>query len=243
MWSAGSARRPTAALATMAALIMTQAGPARYTTQSLGCAAFLEQVRIRIRSQTGAVVREESGGRDGILALHAVRSDSGLSLEAWYDSLAVWREGPEGRIAPETDGLVGGRWRGWLSEDGRYRGSATPFIPDEIAEIAELNGLMDDFLPPLPGHPLRDGERYSWTRHSASDTTALPRDTVAVPVRREIEETGALTWDRTLGPMRWERTLVLTVNVKPGGAIRRGMKSVISEQIEVTRLERPPSCQ
>jgi hypothetical protein len=241
--SAGSPRRQTAALVTTLALVMAQGAPARYTTQTLGCAAFQEQVRIRIRSQTGSVVREESAGRDGVLVIHAVRADSGFSVEAWYDSLSVWREGPEGRIAPETDGLVGGRWRGWLSDDGRYRASAAPFIPDDISEIAELNGLMDDFLPRLPGRPLGDGERYAWTRHTASDTTALPRDTVAVPVRREIEERGVLTWDRSGGPMRWERTLRLTVNVRPGGVIRRGMRSVITEEIRVTRVERPPACQ
>jgi hypothetical protein len=240
--SAGSPRRRTAALATLA-LILTQSAPARYTIQSLGCAAFLEQVRTQIRSQTGSVVREERAGRDGILVIHAVRADSGLALEAWYDSLTVWREGPEGRLAPETDGLVGGRWRGWLSDDGRYRGDATPFIPDDISEITELNGLMDDFLPRLPGRPLGAGERYAWTRHSASDTTALPRDTVAVPVRREIDEKGVLTWDRTFGPARWERTLTLTVRVNPGGVVRRGMRSAITEEIQVTRLERAPACQ
>ncbi len=223
--------------------MMTQSAPARYTLQSLGCVAFLEQARTQIRSQTGSVVREERAGRDGVLVIHAVQAESGFSVEAWYDSLTVWREGPEGRIAPETDGLVGGRWRGWLSDDGRYRGDATPFIPDEIAEIAELSGVMDDFLPRLPGRPLGGGERYAWTRHSASDTTALPRDTVAVPVRRDIAEKGVLTWDRTVGPARWERTLVLTVRVNPGGAVRRGLRSAITEEIQVTRLERAPACQ
>jgi len=241
--SARSPRRQTAALAATLTLAMTQGAPARYTAESLGCAAYLEQVRIRIRSQTGGVVREENAGRDGVLVIHAVQADSGFSVEAWYDSLVVWREGPEGRIAPETDGLVGGRWRGWLSDDGRYRGNATPFIPDQIAEIAELNGLLDDFLPRLPGRSLGEGERYGWTRHTVSDTTALPRDTVAVPVRRDIEEKGELTWDRTRGPARWERTLILRVDVKPGGAIRRGMRSVITEEIGVTRLERGPACQ
>jgi hypothetical protein len=240
---AGSPRRQTAALVTSLALIITQSAPARYSIQSLGCAAFLEQVRTQIRSQTGSVVREERAGRDGILVIHAVRADSGLLVEAWYDSLTVWREGPEGRITPETDGLLGGRWRGRLREDGRYWGGETPFIPDDIGEIAELRGLMDDFLPRLPGRPLGAGERYAWTRHSASDTTALPRDTVAVPVRREIDEKGALIWDRTVGPARWERTLLLTVRVNPGGAIRRGMRSAITEEIQVTRLERAPACQ
>ena len=241
--SAGTPRRQTAALAAALALVVAQGGPARYTTQSLGCAAFLEQVRIRIRSQTGSVVREETAGRDGVLVIRAVQADSGLSIEAWYDSLYVWREGPEGRVAPETDGLVGGRWRGRLTDDGRYRGGETPFIPDAIAEIVDLNGLLDDFLPRLPARPLGQGERYSWTRRTASDTTALPRDTIAVPVRREIEEKGVLTWDRVRGPTRWERTLVLTVNVKPGGAIRRGMQSAIVEEIEVARLGRAPACQ
>ena len=40
-----------------------------------------------------------------------------IALEAWYDSLALSRESPETKLSPDTDGLLGGRYRGRLRSD------------------------------------------------------------------------------------------------------------------------------
>ncbi len=215
-----------------------QPAPARYTAAQLACATFLEEVRTEIRSTIGTVVREERAGRDGVLVLRAAGTDSLLDLTAWYDSLTVWREGPEGRITPDAEGLLGGRWRGTLDPTGRYASRMVPFIPDEVAEIADLRTVLDDFLPLLPGGALADDARYRWRRNSVADSTTVVQDTIAVPVRRESEEEGSLVWDQRQGPVRWERTLRLTARIAPGGPFRRGVLTVVTQRVRVERQAR-----
>lgn len=226
-----------AALLAVLPLASLQPAPARYSAAQFACATFLEEVRTEIRSTIGTVVREERAGRDGVLVLRAAGTDSLLDLTAWYDSLTVWREGPEGRVTPDAEGLLGGRWRGTLDPTGRYASRVVPFIPDEVAEIVELRTVLDDFLPLLPDGALADGARYRWTRNSAADSTTVVQDTIAVPVRRESEEEGSLVWDQRQGPVRWERTLRLTARIPPGGPFRRGVVTVVTQRVRVVRQE------
>ena len=199
---------------------------------------YLEEVRTEIRSKIGTVVREERAGRDGILLLRAAGTDSLLELTAWYDSLSVWREGPEGRFAPDAEGLLGGRWRGTLDRSGRYVSRDVPFIPDEVAEIAELRGILADFLPLLPDSVLTPGVRHRWTRSSATDSTTVVQDSIAVPVRRETAETGSLEWDPRLGPVRWERLLTVTARMTPGRPFNRGAVTEVTQRVRVERKDR-----
>src|SRR5439155_20055617 len=102
------------------------------------CARFEENSRGRIVVETAGQRRQETVGRFGRWSVRARDSASSIALEAWYDSLSVWREGPAGKSIPNTDGLLGGRYRGVLTSAGRYAVLARPFIPDEVAEVAEL---------------------------------------------------------------------------------------------------------
>ena len=211
-----------------------QSAPA-YTAAQLDCATYLEQVRTEIQSRVGTVVREERAGRDGVLILRAEGTDSLLEIVAWYDSLALWREGPEGRITPDAEGLLGGRWRGILDRAGHYSSRATPFVPDEVAEIAELRGVLQDFLPLLPDSALAPGAKYRWSRSVAADSTTIVQDSLAVPVRTETEETGSLDWDPRLGPVRWERTVTVTARIPPGKPFTRGVVTVVTQRVRVER--------
>jgi hypothetical protein len=215
-----------------------QAGVARYTAVQLNCATYIEEVRTEIRSKAGSVSREERAGRDGVVQFRATETDSGLEVTAWYDSLSVWREGPEGRIAPDAEGLLGGRWRGTLDRSGRYVGRDVPFIPDEVAEIAELRGLLADFFPLLPDSALAPRARHQWTRNSAADSTTVVQDSIGVPVRRETEESGSLEWDPRLGPVRWERLLTVTARIPPGKPFVRGVVTVVVQRVSVVRTDR-----
>jgi len=220
--------------------VAPQGAAPRYAAELLECAAFREEVRSDIRNQSGSVLRQETAGRDGVLLVRAVRTDSGLVLTAWYDSLDVWRQGPEGRSTPDAEGLLGGQWRGTLGPEGGYRGALVPFIPDDVAEIADLRGVLGDFFPSLaPGvlKPVsaRDG-RYQWSIKARSDTTGAVDDTLEVPMRRESVEAGTLTWDRRQGPVGWERSITVTGGIDARGPIKRGIRSVVTQRIRVTRL-------
>jgi hypothetical protein len=217
-----------------------QAAAPRYTPAMLECAAFREEVRTDIRNESGAVLRQETAGRDGVLVVRAARADSAIRLIAWYDSLRVWRQGPEGRSTPDPEGLLGGQWRGTLSPEGRYAGTQVPFIPDDVAEIADLRGVLGDFFPPLGPGVLKIASareaRYDWSIKARSDTTGALNDTLEVPMRRESSEEGTLTWDRRLGPLAWERNITVTGGIDARGPIKRGIRSTVTQRIRVTRL-------
>ena len=109
----------------------------RYTADQLACVSLHETSHGRLDTQTGAHLRHETLGRDGVLQLRARPAGSTIAIEAWYDSLALSRVSPETTLSPDTDGLLGGRYRGQLSPVGGYSAVARPFVPDEVAEVAD----------------------------------------------------------------------------------------------------------
>jgi hypothetical protein len=240
MLSAGPSGRQTVALVTLLLADPAQAPVPRYTVPILECAAFREEVRTDIRSESGGVLRQETAGRDGVLLMVATGSDSGMVLTAWYDSLAVWRKGPEGTSTPDTEGLLGGRWRGILTAEGSYTNAQTPFIPDDVAQIADLRGVLADFLPSLAPGVLVAGSGqnagYAWSIKARSDTAGAINDTLEVPMRRQSTEEGTLAWDSRLGPVRWERVISVTGDISAKGPIRRAIRSLVTQRIRVSRL-------
>ena len=214
-----------------------QHGPARYTEARLGCATFRETVETEIRTAVGSSAREERAGRAGLLRLRATAADAGLEVLAWYDSLTVWREGPEGRSVPDTEGLLGGRWRGLLESRGRYVGSVVPFIPDEVAGVAELRGILEDFFPLLPDSALADGAIWRWSTRTSGDSTTMVEDTLAIPVHRESVEAGSLVWSEAVGPVRWEREITVTARIPPGRPFSRGVVSAVRQVVRVERTD------
>ena len=216
-------------------ILGVQQGPARYTEGRIGCATFRETVETEIRTSVGTSAREERAGRAGLLRLQASAGDSGLEILAWFDSLSVWREGPEGRSLPDTEGLLGGRWRGLLDPRGRYAGRAVPFIPDEVAGVADLRGILEDLFPLLPDSALGDGATWRWSTRTSGDSTTIVEDSLAISVHRESTEAGSLVWSSALGPVRWEREITVTAKIPPGRPFPRGVVSVVRQVVRVER--------
>jgi hypothetical protein len=152
------------------------------TMATLACGR--STVRGTLHGNLGGEARSERVGRDGVLEVRAVSAAGGVTLEAWYDSLSLYREGPEGRFEPEAAGMIGGRYRGRLDARGGYLADASPFVPDGVREVFDLSILMQDFLPPLPPGSLQPGR--DWTRgpgetiwRLADSTTGGDRSSVA----------------------------------------------------------------
>ena len=188
-----------------------------------------------IRTSVGTIMREERAGRAGLLMLRAGAGDSGLAVLAWFDSLSVWREGPEGRSVPDTEGLLGGRWRGLLDSRGGYSSRSVPFIPDDVAGVADLRGLLQDFFPVLPDSALGDGATYRWSNQSSGDSTTVVDDSLLIPVHREASEAGSFVWKARSGPVRWEREITVTARIPAGGPFPRGVVSVVKQVVRVER--------
>ena len=216
-------------------LLGAQGGPARYTEARLGCATFRETVETEIRTAAGSSVREERAGRAGLLRIRASSGDSGLGVLAWFDSLSDWREGPEGRSVPDTEGLLGGRWRGLLDPRGRYSSRVVPFIPEDLGEVADLRGILEDFFPRLPDSALGDGATWRWSTHASADSSTIVEDSLAIPVHRESTEAGTLVWTTERGPVRWEREITVTATIPAGRPFPRGVVSVVKQVVRVER--------
>jgi hypothetical protein len=231
----------------------------RYTASQLDCATFVERSRSTLEAETGGRRRRETLTRSGVLRFRARAAGDSLALEAWYDSLALSRESPEVTLRPDTDGLIGGRFRGTLSPDGRYREIARPYIPDGVAEVAGVGRTLEDLLPPLPPRPLTVGEH--WTdgaglelqriadssarggpvrrlllrSKTRTDTAAVRGDTIQLPATEITTEEGELDWELERGLMRRTRHIVIETSVPAGGPLKLPLRSRMEQQAELVR--------
>jgi hypothetical protein len=237
-----------------------------YTPQQLSCARFQETSRSRILAQSGGKDREQTAGRVARWNFRAGQERNGIGLEGWLDSLVLWRQSGETTVRPDTDGLLGGRYRGTLTSLGGYSGRVVPFIPDEVAEIAGMATALDDFFPVLPPQPLQPGQ--VWTDSAAitvrrladSALSGLPlfrfelqvkrkdrrdpaaNDTLPIQLRQSSEERGSFVWHPTLGLLHRERLIIIETTVPAGPAVRQAIRSRVEQRITVTRdLTLPPA--
>ena len=237
----------------------------RYSASRLHCARYLESSRSRIETATTGGALEATAERDGIWSIRARDTSGGVALEAWYDSLALRRRTGDSDVIADTDGLIGGRYRGLLTSSGWYVATARPFIPDEVAEVADLSDAARDLLPRLPPRPLPPGESWSdssLTLTRLADTTiagtalahfrlesrtesreTVPRgDTLPVPMRQTVEENGDFYWSEASGPVRFRRAITIEATVPSGGRVRQPVRSRVEQRVELTRLPSHRPC-
>jgi len=244
--AAGSSKAPAAAL--------------RYAAPQLQCASFHESSRSDLETYVAGRTRRETLGFDGEWRFRATPAPGdSVRLEAWFDTLAVWRRSPEDSLEPDTDPLVGGRYRGVLSPDGRYRAEARPFIPDELAEVADLSRELDDLLPRLPLDGLAVGATWSdgvglEIRRLADSTGAdsilrfrsslrrenregvLRGDSLPLRLRQTTQEDGSFAWDARSGLLRRERHITVETYVPAEPRVRRPVRSKVEQQVTLERL-------
>ena len=231
----------------------------RYRPEQLNCATFLETAESKILTQSGGRGREQTAGRAAVWQFRAAPAAAGVSLEGWLDSLGLWRRSPETTIRPDTDGLIGGRYRGTLTADGAYSGTVRPFVPDEVAEVSNMRSALDDFFPPLPHARLRPGQswsdslgmtirrlpdsalsgvplyRFALDAQSQATSAESQADTLPLQLRQTSQEHGSYVWHPTLGLVRRERRIVVETTVPPGKAVRQAVRSRIEQEILVQR--------
>jgi hypothetical protein len=237
----------------------------RYRAEQLNCARFLETAESRILTQSGGRGREQTAGRAGVWQFRAGPAGQEVALVGWLDSLALWRRSPETTVRPDTDGLIGGRYRGALSPQGAYARKASPFIPDDVAEVAGMGSALDDFFPPLPRGKLRPGQSWSdslgvtirrlpdsalsgvplyrfalQTRRRAT-SAETQGDTLPLQLRQTSHEQGTYVWHPFLGLLRRDRLIVVETTIPPSRSVRQAVRSKIEQRITVERdLNVPP---
>jgi hypothetical protein len=230
-----------------------------YTANQLDCARFLESVASEILTEAAGRTRRQTADRRGVWQFRAAPSNNEVSLEGWLDSLVLSRRSPETTISPDTDGLLGGRYRGTLSKTGTYSSKVRPFVPDEVAEIAEMSGALDDFFPTVPSQSLKAGEewtdslgltirrlpdsalsgvplfRFALESRREARAAPTPADTLPLKLRQKSEEHGEFVWHPLLGLLRRDRTIVVETTVPPSRSVRQAVRSKVEQRITVAR--------
>jgi len=239
--------------------VVAQEAP-RYTVAGLRCAVFGLEIRSDIKSQRGRVTIQDRAGRDGVLAVRAKDTTGGLAIEAWFDSLAVWRRSRAGTERGDPEGFLGGRYRGLLLPTGGYQPIAVPFVPDPLADLADLRTALDDFFPLLADRSLEPGGvwraegieirrvadrggfgQYRWRKSSrASDSVTVEAGTARI--EQQTTETGQLSWSATLGPAAWYRRIEVNARLPRTESVSQGMLSEVLQEIWVTRRPESPIC-
>jgi hypothetical protein len=243
----------------------SQEGAVRYSAPQLNCAQFVETAESDIQTETSGRILKQTAGRRGLWQFRAKPAVDGVSLEGWLDSLSLWRKSRETTIRPDTDGLLGGRYRGALSRSGTYLSQARPFVPDEVAEVAAMGSALDDFFPPLPPRPLRPEQTWSDSsgvtiRRMADSgmsgvplyrfelevrrearSNPMPNDTARLRLRQMSREHGTFVWHPLLGLLRRDRRIVVETSVPAGRAIRQPVRSRVEQRITVLRDLTAPS--
>jgi hypothetical protein len=238
----------------------------RYSANQLNCAHFLETTQSSIVTESGGRVREQSTGRTALWQFRAESAIEQVKIEGWLDSLVLWRKSKEGTIRPDTDGLLGGRYRGTLSSTGRYQSQVRPFIPEEVAEVADMGVALDDLFPPLPSPEVRPGQswkdssgltlrrladsgmsgvplyRFELESHRVQRSARLPGDTTRIALRQVTDEQGTYVWHPTVGLLRRERRIVVETSIPASRRVGRPVHSKIEQSITLVRdLDFPPA--
>ena len=246
--------------------VLLAQGVPRYSAELLRCSAFVEEVRTTVDARRGMQSSQEKGFRRGLLQVRASPAEKGLAFESWYDSLSVDYTTSQGKVSPDTDGLVGGRWTGTILPHGQASLVDRPFIPPELAQVSDLSDEMVDFFPPLATvglavgkewsdslglevERLRDstgaGERllrFRWRITSHGGGTPAVVDT-SVRLRQDIEDEGVLAWSPSRGPLGWRREIQVDTRV---AASRRGgtpAEGRVTQVVIVRRITNPGGCE
>jgi hypothetical protein len=230
-----------------------------YTASQLNCARFLEIGQSKILTEAGGRTRNQTSARRGRWQFRAAASNADVVLEGWLDSLVLSRSSPETTINPDTDGLLGGRYRGTLSRTGVYTSKVRPFVPDEVAELADMGGALDDLFPALPSRALKPGEewtdslgltirrlpdsalsgvplfRFASESRKESRVAPTPADTLPLTLHQKTDERGEFVWHPLLGLLRRDRRIVVETTVPPSRTVRQAVRSKVEQRITVVR--------
>jgi hypothetical protein len=234
-----------------------QATAPAYSAHQLNCARFLDINESKILTEAGGRTRRQTSQRRGTWQFRASSAGTDNLLEGWLDSLTITRRSEEAVISPDTDGLVGGRYRGRLSPTGSYTADVHPFVPDEVAEVAGMATALDDFFPRLPSFSLRVGQvwddslgltikrlpdsvssgvalqRFDLRRREKAQTATAVRDTMQL--EQESNEVGQFVWHPQRGLLRRQRSIVVETTVPPSRSVRQAVRSRVEQRITLVR--------
>lgn len=228
-------------VATSGAFPLAAQGLPRYDAAQLACAVFGVRVTTTVTTDLQGRRQVEEVRRDGRLVVRGTAGDSGIAIEAWWDSLTLSRRTGDQTLTPDAAGVLGGRYRGLLRPDGRFVRTDSPWIPDEVAEVSDLGVALDDLFPADSGVTVRrlsdsaHVQRYRVQSYRSVDSAAT--DDRPFAVYESETSDGVVTWG-TDGLLGWDRRVLAETRVKESP--QRAFRSVADQRIALRRVR---SCQ
>lgn len=208
----------------------------RYDAAQLACVTFNVQVRTTVTTELQGQTRRETLERSGRLVVRGTPADGGTTVEAWWDSLRLFRRSEGDSLAPDAAGILGGRYRGVLAASGSFTRTAAPWVPDDVAEVSDLTLALDDLFPRFDlGTVRRIGDADGMRRWRLTQARQLesPADSVRPFAVLESESSeGVVGWDRE-GLRSWVRTIRSETRVKE--TPRRTFRTQMTQQVTLQR--------
>ena len=99
-----------------------------------------------------------SANQEGTLAIVRLPGDS---ARAWFESLSLAAQSPQGEQKPPTDGVLRKPFRLTFDARGRVKLLEAPQFPEALAAFGDLANEFTDLFLRLPSKPLRIG--LTWT--------------------------------------------------------------------------------
>ncbi len=208
----------------------------RYEAGQFACTSFDVRVNTTVTTEMEGRRRVEELRRDGRLLVQGTPSDSGIVIEAWWDSLTLSHRADGSTLVPDASGMLGGRYRGVLTPAGRFTRVAAPWVPDEVAEVSDLSLALDDLFPNFAVgtlDPLTDSahvHRFRLTSSKETDAPATPERPFAVHESESSD--GVVAWGRE-GLLSWVRQV--TAETRVAETSRRAFRSQLGQKIELRR--------
>lgn len=226
------------ALLVLPATAVQAQGAPRYAAEELRCTRFRVTVTTDVKTELQGRERLERVAREGVLTVRGTAADTGVAIEAWWDSLHLSRTAEGKTLTPDADGILGGVYRGFLTPAGRFTRTAAPWVPDEVAEVSDLTMALDDLFPRFDdGTVVRIGDAGGlrrWRVTQSRDLDAPADSTRPFAVLESESSEGIAGWDR-YGFRSWVRTIRSETRVKE--TPRRTFRTQVTQQITLLRLD------
>lgn len=214
----------------------------RYDAAQFGCAIFDVRVSTSVTTEMQGQRRIEELRREGRLVVQGTAGDSGIMIEAWWDSLTLSRRADNRILAPDASGMLGSRYRGVLSPVGRFTRQAAPWVPDEVAEVSDLTLALDDLFPNFATSSVRavsdSAHVHRWRVSSSKEADAPATTERPFAVHESESSDGVLAWGRE-GLLSWVRQV--SAETRVAEAPRRAFRSQLAQRIELRRVGACPS--
>lgn len=95
------------------------------------------------------------------------------TARAFYTSLALGMESPQGTLTPETAPIIGKPFVLHFTSKGQVETVSTPTFPESFQGVTDLSRQFLDFFTPLPDHVLEQGVSWTDTLRVSGDDNEL----------------------------------------------------------------------